>query len=327
MSSSLVVRPYREGDEAGIDELLRTCFPRYRGPEFWEWIHKRNPLGFHGQEGDIWVAEMEGKIVGCYGRIRYRIWYFGQLVFAVQGIQIATHPSMRRQGIALKILSSAWANSKNQNVKLSFGYPNNESYLAVKKFTSVGQRRSGFVDLELVERLQILDRRRYFRSRYKKLSSRILGSVAVLPSYRPLRETHAEFLEGVNIVNEFMEDAGSVFSSIKKMVDIGIERSTEYLRWRYNASWGQYMILCAVRENETLGYAVQKIEEKRRAAGLLLCEFLARNDEEKIYAFLLNEVQKIARDAKAAYIAVSSSSSLDVLLLSRRAVLLLLAQF
>ncbi len=128
-TSISIVRPYREGDEIGIDALLKACFPRYRGFEYWKWIHKNNPVGFSGDKGDIWVADANGKIVGYYGRIRYKVKFFGRDAFATQGTQIATHPDFRRQGIALKIFASVFAPHIFKQIGFSFGYPNHASYL------------------------------------------------------------------------------------------------------------------------------------------------------------------------------------------------------
>ena len=54
-SVSWKARRYEPDDDLRIDALLRTSLSGYGGLEKWTWIHKSNPLGFHGSEGDIWV--------------------------------------------------------------------------------------------------------------------------------------------------------------------------------------------------------------------------------------------------------------------------------
>ena len=306
MPSSYLVRTFREGDEAGIDELLRVCFPQYKGMQYWDWIHRQNPLGFHGEEGDVWVAQMDRKIVGYYGRIRYRFWFFGDYVYGVQGAQIATHPEVRRQGVALKILSYAWLNSKSQDIRFGFGYPNQTARLAVKKFVSSELIPTSIV-VKVDEPVRILDRTKYLQSQYKNRTSRIRATMALLPNRRSGRQIEGIKVHGVEIAGRLMDDAGSVWSSVRHLIDIGIERSVEYLKWRYNPRWGNYIIISAIRENETVGYAVLKPIEKREVPALLICELLARNDDRQIYALLLKEVLDRAHEIDASYIKVSTS--------------------
>jgi Acetyltransferase (GNAT) domain len=301
------IRPFRDGDETGVDALLKTCFPSYRGIKYWNWMHKYNPLGFHGEEGDVWVAESNSRIVGYYGRIRYKIWFFGQSAYAVQGTQISTHPGLRRNGIALGLFLSAAKRLKKIEVKFSFGYPNEHSYQAYKKFASSSTIDGlDFIDVRVREPLRIFNREEYLRSRYPKLHSRARAYLSLLPE-KPLHESEVDCCEQFDISKEFRDDAGSVWSSVRQFCDIGIERSTEYLRWRYNPIWGNYEVISATEDGITLGYAVLKVTKRREVKGILICELLTLGDQEVVYDFLIKEILKRAHALGAAYIQSSES--------------------
>jgi hypothetical protein len=71
-----VVRPYREGDEEGITELLVHVFEGW--PKFdlnctpiahWKWKHQENPIG----KSVVIVAESGEEIVGCLHAISLRM--------------------------------------------------------------------------------------------------------------------------------------------------------------------------------------------------------------------------------------------------------------
>src|SRR5258708_7179547 len=135
LASSFRLKRYEPKDDSKIDALLTKTFPGYGGRERWSWIHKNGPLGFHGSEGDIWVAERgDGSLVGYYGRIRYSMHCFGRTVLASQGLNLATDSQFRKQGIATQLLSSSVRDAKKNGIILTFGFPNRLSYpLAIKQ--------------------------------------------------------------------------------------------------------------------------------------------------------------------------------------------------
>ncbi|MFQ6077489.1 MAG: GNAT family N-acetyltransferase, partial [Candidatus Bathyarchaeia archaeon] len=91
-------RPYQEGDEKGIVELLNLvwdgwphldldCSPL----EHWRWKYKANPI----KKRFIMVAESDGRIIGCHHSIPVHIKVGDETLFCTTGADLAVHPGYR----------------------------------------------------------------------------------------------------------------------------------------------------------------------------------------------------------------------------------------
>jgi GNAT superfamily N-acetyltransferase len=96
---------------------------------------QNGPAGFHGSDGDIWVAERnDGSLVGYYCRIRYLMRCFRRTIVASQGLNLVTDSRFREQGIATELLSSSLRDAKKNGISMTFGFPIRLSYpLAIKQ--------------------------------------------------------------------------------------------------------------------------------------------------------------------------------------------------
>ena len=104
----LIFRRYREGDEFGITELLKTCFRTFNS---WN-ITANDWLGFEESDygfkrENALVAEYSGRIVG-HVHVVYRRIRIGRSFLDIGGIaNVSTHPDFRGRGIATKLMSMA----------------------------------------------------------------------------------------------------------------------------------------------------------------------------------------------------------------------------
>ncbi|HZW58191.1 MAG TPA: hypothetical protein VFF30_18020 [Nitrososphaerales archaeon] len=169
------------------------------------------------------------------------------------------------------------------------------------------RNKYGFIDSRIPEALLILDKKGYLQANYVKLSSRLERSIALIPTYKSQERAVTTLMREFTVSNKLEDDAGSVWPSVDHLVDVGIERSTEYLRWRYAEAWSDYRLVSVLKANETMGYAVLKQRVNRGVALLSVCEMLARDDDVATYDILIKEIVKVARLAHAAYVELSSS--------------------
>jgi len=304
MSSPWVPRRYKPGDDSKIDALLKTCFPEYRGLEYWSWILKSNPLGFHGPEGDIWVAEAPtGNLVGHICRIRVPMWFHGKSVVGSQIGLLATHPDYRRQGVTERLAVLARKDGDTNRIAVTFGFPNRYSYpLSIKR---------GLLDFGEVHDLEyVLNRVSFVKLRHRNPLKKSVASLLLsLASVGLVRPTHADKPFEVEMTPGFLDDVGTVWESLKHAYDLSIERTRAYLAWRYNRIWGDYAILSAVRRGETLGYIVFRIARQTEAKIAFICELVSIDDDLHVYRRLLEEVLRRSRDEGITYLAASSSCS------------------
>ncbi len=313
MNSAWVPRRYEPGDDSKIDALLRICLPVYSGLEYWSWILKQNPLGFHGAEGDIWVAETPGgNLVGHFCRIRVPMWFCGKSVVGSQVGLLASHPNNRREGISERLGLLALEDAKKNGIALTFGFPNRYSYpLAIKR---------GWADFGRVnDLLCVLKRAEFVKFRHRTPMMRLLISTIIYLTGIRLdgRTTRGHNFE-FEIIPGLADDVGMVWNSLKHAYDLGIERTREYLAWRYDRIWGDYLILSAMRRAETLGYVVFRTVKHDDVDTISICELMSKNDNMQVYLGLLEEVLRRGREERIIYLSASSSCSRECLTALRR---------
>jgi len=297
-------RRYDPDDDPKIDALLRTSLSGYGGLQKWTWIHKGNPLGFHGSDGDIWVAECsDGTMVGYYGRIRYAMHCFGSVVLASQALNLATHPQFRRLGIATELVVSSIRDARNNGIKLTFALPNRLSYpLALKE---------GACDAGPASECHlILDRSSYVSSLQGGPVRRMLRRAElVLPTIAFGSHDLEGSADHFESVNGFTEDAGSVETNVQSKFDLGLVRTKEYLTWRYDSRWGDYEAVSILSQGTCSGYLVTGTTKKKGLGVSRIHELVARNDDPQTYEALLPVAIEKAQRGGSAYLAVSSMSS------------------
>jgi GNAT superfamily N-acetyltransferase len=284
---------------------MRLCHGHgYPGLGHWSWIFKRNPLGFHGTEGDIWVAETSaGKLIGFYGRIRVPMWFNGKSIVGSQVAMLSTHPDYRRQGVYDRLSWSALEDAKKNGIGVSFGFPNEFSYQGSVKHHWVD---SGRVK-DLVWVLSAKDfLRRMQRNSVTKLFVSMLHSFVAPRLDSTRRSGHTP---GLEVIPGFTEDVETVWDSLKHQYDLGIERTEAYLEWRYHRTWGDYQILSAVRGAQTLGYVVFKTASQNGAGPGYICELISTDDNVDVYQGLLKEVWRRSKEQSMISLSASSSCS------------------
>jgi len=104
----IVFRKYKEGDEEGIVDLLKTCFRTYNtwNISVEDWLsYEKTDYGFKRELA--LVAEHNGKIIGHVHIVLRKI-RIGESFIDIGGIaNVSTHPNYRGQRIATKLMSLA----------------------------------------------------------------------------------------------------------------------------------------------------------------------------------------------------------------------------
>ncbi|MDA4126116.1 MAG: GNAT family N-acetyltransferase [Thaumarchaeota archaeon] len=303
MVSSWRARRYDQGDDSKINDLLQATFPGYEGIERWDWICKHGPMGFHGPEGDIWVAETEsGDLVGYYAKVRYPVRYFGRSVLASQGLNMATHPQFRGQGIATQLLTSANVDAEKNGIVLNFGFPNDMSSPIVSKFSHF--------DLGSLDELHlILDPGAYVNAIGRNRIRRFLRRVNL--ALKASRISRSDITTAVppDSREGFTGEVDSIWNSIRDRFDLGLERKRQYLTWRYDPRWGDYEVRCARNGDETLGYVVTGMTTKRGRILMRIYELIAKDDDARTYTSMLDATIRRSSGLGSAYISISASMS------------------
>jgi predicted N-acetyltransferase YhbS len=109
MSSGVIFRRYKPGDEEGIAKVLRACFSNYDtfglDADYWLSYSKIDP-GIRTENS--LVAEHDGKVVGHLQLVERRIKVADDSFVAMGGIaNVSVVPEMRSKGISTRLMNNA----------------------------------------------------------------------------------------------------------------------------------------------------------------------------------------------------------------------------
>ena len=136
MTKPYAIRKFVYSDVDSILDLLDEVFhPPFQFTEqWWNWKYIKNPAGFLGEVGGIWVAEDKGKIIGHYSVMPYQFRVDNSKFMAGQSVDTAVHPDYRRMGI-FSALAKKVFEAVRSNCAFLFGNP---TQMAIGGFTNLG---------------------------------------------------------------------------------------------------------------------------------------------------------------------------------------------
>jgi len=187
------IRNYEPGNEIEIMELFEMVYKRPISYEQWLWRFRDNPAGAHL----IKLMWDNDKLVGHYAVSPVVLNVNGEVCQTCHSLTTMTHPDYGRQGIFTKLANALYFDLEE---KLDYhgiwGFPNSNSHYGFIK-------KLGWSDVGLIHTLQ--------------------KDIEVDPSSSDI---------GLNEVFSFNENHATVFNDNFKD-SIHIERSVNYLNWRY----------------------------------------------------------------------------------------------
>ncbi len=277
-TEDLIIRPYREGDEQGILELLNAVFaeddPAYepRSMAAWRWEYAENPAG-----KEVVVAqEPSGRIVAHYACIPYKVIIQGETSRCGQGVDSMVHQDYRRglqnKGLFLRTSEFFFQCYGQPAVNAyGFGFPN-------KKAFRLGVRKLGYQPIHAP--LLTLGRN-LFESPAESLP-------AELPPPCPGLEQMEEIFSMDERVEQLWQRLAPEFS-------MGIIRDASYLNWRYlRCPLGQYRAFALVKDGKIQGMYICR-ENWTGPPILALSEFLVPAADTETLAVLLTHACSHAR--------------------------------
>ncbi len=293
-STEVVVRRYREGDEARIVSFLERgmgwpaiCSPVPR-LDHWQWKFLGNPLGFHL----VCVAEQNGKIVSHSASLPVSMKVGSRTVLASQGVDLCTDPSFRGRGLIGQTMECRNQMKDEQGVALDFGFPNQAAY-------HLSMIKQGFQDLSIsmLQHRYIIDEGQFFR-KVRFGSIKRLG----YDSYQLLKRSLSRQVElggGITLARE--REFGPAFDTLYHRAadgfDLIIAREHRYLNWRYADPRGGEFIIRSVRHNDRLvGFMVHKKEERGESRYLNVVDALVDPEFQDVMSILLIDAISMARE-------------------------------
>jgi GNAT superfamily N-acetyltransferase len=299
LSDNITVRPYREGDEVEIVELLELAFdgwPNFDLPctslEHWQWKYKDNPQ----DKRIITLAELDDKIVACHHQLLDKMKIGSQLLLCSTGVDVAVHPDHRKKGIR-RLVRGNYDAKKKMGVKLRFNiipYPYALQFQQREQSPSLPYRtilHTRFRDINL---FLLNEKPKYhLLKKYGFHISKIANKLRLLFSKSQRKTSRTEDFD-IKTIKRFDDRINVFWNKVKDHYDFIIERNKDYLNWRYcDPRGGEYIVMVEENDDEILGYIVLRIKrekgsnEELNSKGYII-DLLASSDRFDVVDNLLN---------------------------------------
>ena len=282
------IRPFREGDEKGINRLFNQIFAAARTLEEWNWKFRENPT-LNGPPDAISLIEKNGEIAGHYASITLLVKYRGKTIRAIQVVDTFVDRSAR---VGIKSLRALYAAHLERVAAVStfgFGFPNDKAY-------PVGKKLLGYRDLgEMVQLFKCLSLKGAVKKRCSRAPNWLLDLVHAVSRrfFRTPVDGKARYtLDSTGAVDRALD---RLWDRIENRLEIAVLRTSAYLNWRYKGDRGQFLV--ARQEREVCGYAVVKIEDTDQARVGKILDLLY--DGEDAASFLLAGALRLFSDRGA----------------------------
>jgi GNAT superfamily N-acetyltransferase len=268
---TLLVRPYREEDEAEVLDLLTASLgggPAGRRPaEFFRWKHLANPFG----RSLMLVAAADGRIVGLRAFLRWRFRAGDRTVEAVRAVDTATGPEFRGRGV-FSTLTRAALREVRGSADFVFNTPNEQS---LPGYLKMGWRVVGRVPVSIRVRRPVSFARHLAGSRTRASRPAVKAPSA------------AEVLAEPGL--------GDLLERAERWEGISTPRTPEYLRWRYaDPSLLDYRAVAVRDDGRIDGVALFRVRPRRRLWEATISEILVPAGDVGRARLLLRAVARAA---------------------------------
>ncbi|MCO5312199.1 MAG: GNAT family N-acetyltransferase [Microthrixaceae bacterium] len=252
MSSEISIRRAEPSDRQDAIDLCRAALgwgADDPNEAFFDWKHFQNPFG----ESPMWLAEMDGRLVGVRVFLRWRFVRNGQWYEAVRAVDTATHPDAQGRGVFKALTLGALPELTEAGTHFVFNTPNAQSRPGYLKmgWSEVGRVPVGVA----IVRPGALRRVAGAKAAANKWSEPLTIGLTSHEAFA--NEADVEALIGDQRSGEFRTD-----------------RSGEYLRWRYSFEALQYRVV-PVGDRISDGVVVVRIRRRGSALEATISEVLA----------------------------------------------------
>jgi GNAT superfamily N-acetyltransferase len=285
--TGVVVRPFRDEDEAAVLDLLQASLgggpTGTRTPEFFRWKHHENVFG----PSMMLVAEVDGEIAGLRAFMRWAFEVDGRRLSAVRAVDTATHPDHQGKGIFSRLTLEALEMLRGEGVDLVFNTPNGKS---LPGYLKMGWRPVGRFPVRIRVRHPV----RFGRGARGALS----GAETATPMHDVAGAEPAKvLLSRRESIEDLLNARVVVPGKLATPVDV------DYLQWRY-AEAPELAYRAVVEEGDAgvRGFAVFRTRSRGTLREATVAELMVRAGNEASIGRLLT---RIGRASGADHLALS----------------------
>jgi len=263
-------------------DLFQASFGLNMPSELWHWKYIRNPLASDAPE--VVAAIDNGNIVGARPFLYMNMWLENKIIKTAQHCDTMVHPEYRNRGIFNRMGQFAIQYLKENNFKLSYGFP--------APISRPGFLKQGWRIVTPTEILFLAISPQKLIA--KVLKSRLLGNGLGFFYDIFLNTQKTETLQlsnafQVQVFEHFGEELKDVDSLRDKQV-IDLVRDEDNILWRFDCHpVNHYRYVIAKRNDRLWGYLVVSIQEQ--VNGLvygIVADYLVKDKDITCFRALIN---------------------------------------
>ncbi len=294
---NIVLRGYREGDEAPLARLLFDNFPNSPENDRTDLIRQTWLWQFKNRDSvvpPVILAEIDSRIVAQYAVMKRPMNFNGAVAGGAISTATVTARKYRGKGLFVKLAQTLYDDLEKEDCQLVFGFPNGQS---ISGFIT---RLGWFEVAPFPLHLKILDVTP-FLCRYlgKGLHSELAAGLGnsflrTVSGSRRKKRTRYTF-ETVLSPDMLPGDTDFLWKESSVSGGIAVLRSRSYLEWRYfyKPSF-EYKITTVLLEGALLGLFVTCMSEKFGIRIMYVMEFVARGDSQDVHEAMIDNLDQMA---------------------------------
>jgi len=267
LNREYVVRAYQPGDDRKIVELLDLVFggwPKFDfgfSPlEHWKWKYQDNPLKL----SQIAVGESDNRIISCEHSFPLRIKIGDKVCLAHHSGDLAVHPDFRRMAASEKMRELLVQMREKAGSSLVYFVTFNPILIeSLSKF----YRRFPYKVITFIRIHDIGLHLRKMPIEYASVKKYYFQLVKLMNRFRGTSQhyTPSSYNFQIREIAAFDNSINVFWEEIKNHYDFIIERSRDFLNWRYfDARGGDYLVKIAEKDSKILGYVVLRINKHQK---------------------------------------------------------------
>jgi GNAT superfamily N-acetyltransferase len=227
--------------------------------EHWKWKFLDNPL----KKSFITVCEHDKKIVACEHEFLIKSWVGKSKLLCTYSSDQAVHPDYRGMGLSKAMVE--YSSEKRRKYGCGFSYWITSNPIMIRSYTkhwpSFPHRVINLVKIQDIGlQLHKMPMKNPWFMRVGYLFLKYVNKIKnLLNNY----DSHNEL--AISKVDAFDDRVNMFWAKIQHNHDFIVERTKEYLNWRYcDPRAGPYVIRVAQSNNEIIGYSVLRINRYRQ---------------------------------------------------------------
>ena len=254
------IRKYLHGDDKEIVRFLNFIFPEWGDVKYWKWLHRDNVL-----KNLISLGVTGKKIIGINLSIPLRL-KIGELILdSACEIIGGIHPDHRRIGVYSEINKFRMELIKKKGIKFFYSYVSDpiiiKQYLGNQNYFIFPHPIINYVWIKNIDlHLKKLDAKNAW---VKKVGFFVLKTISKIRKTMEHAKKNNERIK-ISEISAFDTRINSFWEMVSKRYCFIIERTKDYLNWRYCDSRSGDNVIKQIEEEENiLGYIVLRIRTSK----------------------------------------------------------------